>query len=268
MESNVPKVFFSYSWSNQEHEEKVLRLAQRLVNDGVDVVLDKWDLKEGQDKYVYMEQSVNDPSVDKVLLISDAVYAKKADERAGGVGEETIIISPVLYGKVNQEKFIPVVFERDLQGKELLPAYVRSRLYIDLSGDGTTYEQEYDKLLRNIHNKPLYQKPPIGIKPQWLEENYINNSMVQDLLRQIKGCNHEDRKKLSALTQKFMDLFIETTKAFEVQGEVTGQVVVSTIEKLHSMKEMFYDFLDIAILTDMSSIDQICAFLSNLTIHY
>ena len=28
---------------------------------GVEVVLDKWDLKEGQDKYVFMEQCVNNP---------------------------------------------------------------------------------------------------------------------------------------------------------------------------------------------------------------
>ena len=49
--TEFPKIFISYSWSS---EEKVLELAKRLCSDGVDVVLDKWDLKEGNDKYVFM----------------------------------------------------------------------------------------------------------------------------------------------------------------------------------------------------------------------
>lgn len=46
-EDKIPKIFISYSWGSSE---LVLELAQRLVAHGVDVVLDKWDLKEGQDK--------------------------------------------------------------------------------------------------------------------------------------------------------------------------------------------------------------------------
>ena len=43
----IPKIFISYSWSS---DALVLELANRLVFHGVDVVLDKWDLKEGNDK--------------------------------------------------------------------------------------------------------------------------------------------------------------------------------------------------------------------------
>ena len=46
-DDKTPKVFISYSWSS---DELVLDLAKRLVAHGVDVVLDKWDLKEGNDK--------------------------------------------------------------------------------------------------------------------------------------------------------------------------------------------------------------------------
>ena len=54
----IPKVFISYSWTKSE---LVLQVANRLMSHGVEVVLDKWDLKEGQDKYVFMEQCVNNP---------------------------------------------------------------------------------------------------------------------------------------------------------------------------------------------------------------
>ena len=46
-----PKLFISYSWSSPEHEQWVLKLATELRENGVDVTLDKWDLKEGHDAY-------------------------------------------------------------------------------------------------------------------------------------------------------------------------------------------------------------------------
>ena len=67
---NIPKVFISYSWSS---DALVLDLAQRLVSHGVDVVLDKWELKEGQDKYAFMERCVNDPDITKVCITNYVV---------------------------------------------------------------------------------------------------------------------------------------------------------------------------------------------------
>jgi len=65
------KIFISYSWSSQEHSEWVIGLAERLVSDGVDVVIDRWDLKEGHDLYSFMERMVNSAEIEKVLIVSD-----------------------------------------------------------------------------------------------------------------------------------------------------------------------------------------------------
>ena len=62
-----PKIFISYSWTNPSHESWVINLAERLVSDGVDVSIDKWDLKEGHDKFNFMETMVKSPDIDKVL---------------------------------------------------------------------------------------------------------------------------------------------------------------------------------------------------------
>ena len=110
-------VFISYAWSTEEHEKKVFELAERLMSDGISVIWDKWDLKEGQDKYAFMEKCVVDTGIKRVLLICDKVYAAKANERKGGVGDETTIISSEVYGKAAQEKFIPVIFEKDDKGE-------------------------------------------------------------------------------------------------------------------------------------------------------
>lgn len=83
-----PKAFISYSRTDADHI-RVVELAEELVESGVDVVLDEWHLQEGQDLYAFMEQAVTDPEMDKVIVISDEEYARKADEREGGVGTET-----------------------------------------------------------------------------------------------------------------------------------------------------------------------------------
>lgn len=64
VENVIPKVFISYSWTKSD---LVLQVANRLMSHGVEVVLDKWDLKEGQDKYVFMEQCVNNSDITKVF---------------------------------------------------------------------------------------------------------------------------------------------------------------------------------------------------------
>ena len=92
-----PKVFVSYSWSNPSHQEWVMRFATELREMGVNALLDKWDLKEGHDAFSFMEQMVNNPEIKKVIIVSDKIYSKKANGRAGGVGTETQTITHKIY---------------------------------------------------------------------------------------------------------------------------------------------------------------------------
>ncbi len=124
-----PKVFISYAWSSEEYQAKVLSFATDLVSDGVDVQLDKWSLKEGNDTYAFMEQSVTDSSITNVLILLDEQYEIKANLRSGGVGTEIQIISPEIYNKVKQEKFIPVLFERGANGEVYKPTYLKGLLH-------------------------------------------------------------------------------------------------------------------------------------------
>lgn len=163
-----PKVFISYAWGTREYQEKVLSLATDLVGDGIDVILDKWSLKEGNDTYAFMEQSVNDPTVTNVLLLLDPQYEKKANDRKGGVGTETQIISSEIYNKVSQDKFLPVVFERDEEGRIPKPTYLKSLLHFDLSVE-ERYDEEYQRLVKTLYGIEVYKKPTLGKKPDWLE---------------------------------------------------------------------------------------------------
>ena len=135
-----PKVFVSYSWSSDDHVAWVIRLAERLTADGVRVTIDRWDLREGQDKFAFMEQMVTDPEVDRVLVICDAEYAAKADSKTGGVGTESQIISPKVYGEVSQEKFLPLVVENNADGKPCVPTFLEGRIHFG------TCQRQWDTL--------------------------------------------------------------------------------------------------------------------------
>ena len=112
-----PRLFVSYSWTNPTHIGWVIQLATNLRSDGIDVILDKWDLKEGYDSDFFMEQMVSNPDVSKVIIVCDKAYVEKANKRAGGVGTEAQIISPALYERTEQSKFVALVTERDQRGK-------------------------------------------------------------------------------------------------------------------------------------------------------
>jgi len=66
-----PELFVSYSWTTPNHEAWVLQLAEDLRESGVDVVLDKWDLKEGHDAHAFMEKMVTDPEIKKGVCLSE-----------------------------------------------------------------------------------------------------------------------------------------------------------------------------------------------------
>lgn len=140
------RIFISYSWTPESNKRWVEQLVHRLEMDGVEVVIDFKDLKLGHDKYAFMERTVSDDTIKKVLIICNRTYKEKADGRIGGVGDESAIITPQIYGKVKQEKFIPVVNEHDEDGKPFLPNYLASRMYADL----TDFKRGYEELLHNI----------------------------------------------------------------------------------------------------------------------
>lgn len=229
------KVFISYSWSNEEHKEKVLDLAKSLMAYGVEVILDVWDLKVGQDKYDFMEKMIKDDTLDRVLIVSDKEYSEKADMRQGGVGTETQIISPSLYSDLGKNKFIPIVFERNLStGEEFLPLYAKGRMYIDLSNE-TVYQEEFEKLLREIFEKPVLKKPTLGKIPLFLTQESIDTFEVERKAELVNKALGKDRFRLTFSIKEYFDFFISDLDKLIVkqkEGEEPDEAAVRVIYDL------------------------------------
>ena len=204
----TPKVFISYSWAKKAETEA---LAKRLQGHGVDVIVDIWSLQPGQDKYTFMEQCVTDDNIDRVLIICDMSYAEKANSRNGGVGDETMIISPKVYGKAKQEKFIPIVIELDEDNKPFLPAYLKNRIYIDISGD--YYEEGYEKLLRTLFEQPESRKPPLGTPPESIfKEENASLLPLKEAIRKLEA--HDFRRVNKNTADDFINTYLDSLKGF------------------------------------------------------
>jgi hypothetical protein len=244
----APKLFISYSWSDREHEQWVVDLATELRESGVDVLLDKWDLKEGHDAVAFMEQMVTNPVIKKVAIICDEKYAEKADGRAGGVGTETQIISKEVYENQAQEKFVAVVSQKDGSGKPFLPTYYKSRIYIDLS-EVDRYADNFERLLRWIFDKPLYVKPELGSKPSFLSEGEHVALGTTPIFKRCVDAIKNHKAFAAGAFDEYCDSFALNLDRFRLSdptGEFDDAVVKSIEDFLQYRDEAIRLFIAIA----------------------
>lgn len=160
-----PKVFISYSWDGEPHKEWVLKLANDLRGNGVDIVLDRFELQGGANASYFMEKSLVES--EKVLIIFTENYKLKATNRKGGVGVEySILNAEVCQNIANNEKYIPILRSGSMQSS--IPLFMQQFISIYMKED-KEYESQIKEILHCIFNKPLIPKAEIGRKPDYLK---------------------------------------------------------------------------------------------------
>ena len=239
----MPKVFVSYSWTSDEHQRWVLDLATALRENGVDVILDKWDLREGHDAIAFMERMVTDESVEKVIIVLDRRYSEKANDRKGGVGTETQIITPQIYEKADQDKFVGVVSEVDADGKPFKPAYYASRIHIDLSNEDI-YAENFDHLLRWIFNKPAYPKPAVGKPPEFLKEDAVVLPTRSYAQRAISLVRSASPAALGALVEYF-DNLSESLEMLRIEFSNDAQFEEDVLKSISAFQPYRDEFIGV-----------------------
>ena len=157
------KAFISYAWDTDEHKEWVRRFADELIRNGVDVILDQYDLSLGDDRFAFMESAVR--NVDCVLCVCTPNYVERANVREQGVGVETSLITPRLFETYDDKQYIPIIRDR-VDGIRPTPDYLASVVYADFTDD-REYSNQMEALLRHLHQKPRYRKPDLGTVPDF-----------------------------------------------------------------------------------------------------
>lgn len=242
-----PKLFISYSWSSPQHQSLVQHWAEQLVADGIDVVLDIYDLKEGHDKYAFMERMVTDSSVTHVLVICDQKYSEKADARKAGVGTESQIISQEVYEKVEQSKFIPIICEFDESGSPFLPTFLKSRIWIDFSTPEAV-NGNWERLIRLIYGKPQHEKPKLGKPPVYITSDVATpTSHVQAKFNSLKQAILQGKNGLRLYRRDFLDACVAYADELRIRErpdvKLLGERVLEDAKKLTLVRNHIIDWV-------------------------
>jgi tetratricopeptide (TPR) repeat protein len=141
--------FISYSWDaeQEKNEEWVLRLAEQLKADGIDVLLDKWAVKPGDPIAPFMQQAI--AKSDKVLMVCTPRYKRSADDGKGAAGYESNIIAAQIWLTADHRKFIAIVKEGNEQ--TAVPFGLQGKCHIFFNEE-TRFEAQYQVLLAAIKN--------------------------------------------------------------------------------------------------------------------
>jgi Tfp pilus assembly protein PilF len=154
-----PKVFVSYSHDSLEHSDRVRELSDRLRADGIDCILDQYEISppEGWPRWTDREIRV----AEFVLMICTETYYRRVmgEETPGiglGVRWEGNSIYQHLYnaGTVNP-KFIPVLLEPG--NVEYIPTPLQG-----VARYAVQTEEGYEDLYRRLTNQPKHLKPELG----------------------------------------------------------------------------------------------------------
>lgn len=168
-----PIVFISYSHDNDEHKDWVLQLATRLRSNGVNVILDRWNLKLGSDLASFMEKGLSKSQ--RIVSICSSAYVKKANEGKGGAGYEKQIMTAEFINDQNTNWVIPLI--RNNPENRKTPTFLGGRMYISFE-EPIKYETNYEELLRDLLDEPTLPIPPIGENPFQTAKEFAKQKFI------------------------------------------------------------------------------------------
>lgn len=150
------KVFISYAWEDVTFSEKILKLSNKLRENGIDAIIDQYEENPDLGWPMWMENQIENS--DYVLVVSTKTYFDKFKQLKNGKGVtwEISSIYQSLYNlQGHNDKFIPVVFFED-DKQYVLKALQPYTVY--------NLETQFDKLKNRILGIPNVIKPPV-VKP-------------------------------------------------------------------------------------------------------
>jgi hypothetical protein len=162
----APIAFISYSWDSRDHREWVRNFAAKLVENGVDVLLDQWDLARGESVTQFMESGIE--KAEFIIVVCTPTYASKSNARKGGVGYEQQIISGHVASGLKRKRFVPVLRRGSMRPGRgtAIPTHLTGLFAVDLR-TAERGEEEFEDLVRAIFAEPRHRPPPLGEGPMF-----------------------------------------------------------------------------------------------------
>ena len=149
-------VFISYSHDSAEHRERVLGLSERLRDDGIETILDRYingSPAQGWPRWMLDQLD----AADSVLIVCTEIYYRRFrghEELGKGKGadwEGALITQEIYDARSRTLKFVPVLFSAD--DEKFIPEPLRSGTNYTLTSE-SSYQSLYDFLLEQAGVEP------------------------------------------------------------------------------------------------------------------
>jgi len=174
-DSTPLKVFISYTHDSSEHKDRVLEVADRLREDGIDCIIDQYEESpfEGWQRWMLNQIEI----ANFVLVVCTEQYnlrflgQEEFGKGKGAVWEGGVIIQELYDAQGKNSKFIPITFSS--KDSSSIPKPLCSATYYNLDR-----EDGYDLLYRRLTNQHSNRKPKIGklrtLLPRERKQNFLN----------------------------------------------------------------------------------------------
>lgn len=279
------KAMVSYAWTTpghtSEHEDRVQALVDELITKGIDVVFDKYDLRDGDDVNTFMEQVAAQGNVKKVIAICDPNYVEKMNARAGGAGQEGMLMSTHVIDQLRgtdqetgerERRFIPVIFAC-AEGTRVADACNRptmfgSMKFIDMSTD-EAYDANFDQLMRFLLDRPALVRPALGNVPEHLQEtspaplsSQPQFLTLQRALEQNRATKRHWREYLEQVEQALHQ--IKPATSLESEWLYDFSIANAEATRFVPIRDQFVQALKLGIQHDLLPIDEFVKFFENV----
>lgn len=188
-----PSVFISYSHDSPEHANRVLALANRLVNEGIDVILDQYEISPTEGWPRWMDRHIR--SADFVLMVCTETYFRRVmgEEKSGiGLGvkwEGNLIYQHIYNANTTNSRFIPLLFNYSKVEHIPTPLQGATHYWVGTS-DG------YEELYRRITDQPRVKKPKLGTA---IDKKILTpDDILKSVKDETKGCIEKIKNLLSS----------------------------------------------------------------------
>lgn len=173
------KVFISYSWDGDEHRAWVKKFVDSLEEiEEITTIWDGYDLDSLIDKNFFMEDATHD--VDFVVAITTSAYKAKADERKGGVGIETFLMSAVHWNGLLKDKRSKIIaVQREANST---PRYLEGHFYLDFTQD-SQFPAKLLELERLLQGKATFERPKKRRSLTGMSEASYDFTRVEELIQ-------------------------------------------------------------------------------------
>ena len=153
------QVFISYSHDNVEHVQMVLSLSNKLRSEGIDCVLDQYEVSPSEGWPRWMDRKIRDAQY-VIMICTEPYYRRVMGEEEAGKGkgvkwEGNLIFQHLYHADTVNTKFIPVIISSS--DSKYIPTPLQGATHYCLE-----MEDGYDNLYWRLRGKPKIGKPPLG----------------------------------------------------------------------------------------------------------